>query len=40
MNNPQYVEFRDSLPLTPTGKIQKQPLREEEAKTGKIFEEK
>ncbi|GAG73569.1 unnamed protein product, partial [marine sediment metagenome] len=35
---PKYVEFRDSLPQTPTGKIQKQPLREEEeTKTGKIF---
>ncbi|MFX0106312.1 MAG: class I adenylate-forming enzyme family protein [Candidatus Hodarchaeota archaeon] len=35
---PKYVEFRDSLPQTPTGKIMKQPLREEEeAKTGKIF---
>jgi long-chain acyl-CoA synthetase len=35
---PKYVEFRDSLQQTPTGKIMKQPLREEEeAKTGKIF---
>ncbi|MFX1328211.1 MAG: class I adenylate-forming enzyme family protein [Promethearchaeota archaeon] len=35
---PKYVEFRDDLPKTPTGKIMKQPLREEEAaKTGKIF---
>ena len=35
---PRYVEFRDSLQQTPTGKIMKQPLREEEeAKTGKIF---
>ncbi|NVM19866.1 MAG: long-chain-fatty-acid--CoA ligase [Candidatus Lokiarchaeota archaeon] len=35
---PKYVEFRDKLPQTPTGKIMKQPLREEEeAKTGKIF---
>jgi len=35
---PKYVEFRDSLPQTPTGKIQKQPLREEEeTKTGKVF---
>ena len=35
---PKYVEFRDDLPRTPTGKIMKQPLREEEeAKTGKIF---
>jgi long-chain acyl-CoA synthetase len=35
---PKYVEFRDSLETTPTGKIMKQPLREEEeAKTGKIF---
>lgn len=35
---PRYVEFRDDLPKTPTGKIMKQPLREEEeAKTGKIF---
>ena len=38
---PKYVEFRADLPKTPTGKIMKQPLREEEeAKTGKIFEEK
>ncbi|MHA2288477.1 MAG: class I adenylate-forming enzyme family protein [Promethearchaeota archaeon] len=38
---PKYVEFRDTLPQTPTGKIQKQPLREEEeVKTGKIFEDK
>jgi long-chain acyl-CoA synthetase len=38
---PKYVEFRDNLPVTPTGKIMKQPLREEEeAKTGKIFEDK
>ena len=35
---PKYVEFRDDLLKTPTGKIMKQPLREEEeAKTGKIF---
>ncbi|MFX1374512.1 MAG: class I adenylate-forming enzyme family protein [Promethearchaeota archaeon] len=35
---PKYVEFRDDLQQTPTGKIMKQPLREEEeAKTGKIF---
>jgi long-chain acyl-CoA synthetase len=35
---PKYVEFRDDLQKTPTGKIMKQPLREEEeAKTGKIF---
>jgi len=35
---PKYVEFRSSLETTPTGKIMKQPLREEEeAKTGKIF---
>ena len=35
---PKYVEFRDSLPQTSTGKIQKKPLRdEEEAKTGKVF---
>jgi len=35
---PKYVEFRDDLPKTPTGKIMKQTLREEEeAKTGKIF---
>ncbi|MFX1307544.1 MAG: class I adenylate-forming enzyme family protein [Promethearchaeota archaeon] len=35
---PKYVEFRDDLPKTPTGKIMKQPLREEEAaKTGKLF---
>ncbi|MFX1324596.1 MAG: class I adenylate-forming enzyme family protein [Promethearchaeota archaeon] len=35
---PKYVEFRESLQQTPTGKIMKQPLREEEeAKTGKIF---
>jgi long-chain acyl-CoA synthetase len=35
---PKYVEFRDSLPQTPTGKIMKQPLRdEEEAKTGRAF---
>lgn len=35
---PKYVEFRDDLPKTPTGKIMKQPLREEEeSKTGKIF---
>ncbi len=35
---PKYVEFRDDLPKTPTGKIMKQPLREEEeTKTGKIF---
>jgi len=38
---PKYVEFRDDLLKTPTGKIMKQPLREEEeAKTGKIFEDK
>lgn len=35
---PKYVEFRASLPQTPTGKIMKQPLREEEeAKTGRVF---
>jgi len=35
---PKYVEFREDLLKTPTGKIMKQPLREEEeAKTGKIF---
>ncbi|MHA1915718.1 MAG: class I adenylate-forming enzyme family protein [Promethearchaeota archaeon] len=35
---PKYVEFRDTLETTPTGKILKQSLREEEeAKTGKIF---
>ncbi|MFX1345216.1 MAG: class I adenylate-forming enzyme family protein [Promethearchaeota archaeon] len=35
---PKYVEFRETLETTPTGKIMKQPLREEEeAKTGKIF---
>ncbi|MBY8988203.1 MAG: long-chain-fatty-acid--CoA ligase, partial [Candidatus Lokiarchaeota archaeon] len=35
---PKYVEFRDSFQQTPTGKIMKQPLREEEeAKSGKIF---
>ncbi len=35
---PKYVEFRDDLPKTPTGKIKKQPLRmEEEEKSGKIF---
>ena len=35
---PKYVEFRDTLQQTPTGKIMKRPLREEEeAKTGKIF---
>jgi long-chain acyl-CoA synthetase len=35
---PKYVEFRSSLETTPTGKIMKQPLREEEeAKSGKIF---
>jgi long-chain acyl-CoA synthetase len=35
---PKYVEFRDTLQTTSTGKIMKQPLREEEeAKTGKIF---
>jgi long-chain acyl-CoA synthetase len=35
---PKYVEFREDLPKTPTGKIMKQPLREEEEqKTGKIF---
>jgi len=35
---PKYVEFKDDLPKTPTGKIMKQPLREEEeAKSGKIF---
>ena len=35
---PRYVEFRDSFQQTPTGKIMKQPLREEEeAKSGKIF---
>jgi len=36
---PKYVEFRDDLPKTPTGKIMKQPLREEEeSKSGKIFD--
>ncbi|MFX1480154.1 MAG: long-chain fatty acid--CoA ligase, partial [Promethearchaeota archaeon] len=36
---PKYVEFRDDLEKTPTGKIMKQPLREEEeAKSGKIFD--
>ena len=35
---PKYVEFRNYLQKTPTGKIMKQPLREEEEKkTGKIF---
>jgi len=35
---PKYVEFRDDLPKTPTGKIMKQSLRDdEESKTGKIF---
>jgi long-chain acyl-CoA synthetase len=35
---PKYVEFREDLQKTPTGKIMKQPLREEEeSKTGKIF---
>ncbi|MFW9823930.1 MAG: class I adenylate-forming enzyme family protein [Candidatus Thorarchaeota archaeon] len=35
---PKYIEFRDDLLKTPTGKIMKQPLREEEErKTGKIF---
>jgi long-chain acyl-CoA synthetase len=35
---PRYVEFKEDLPKTPTGKIMKQPLREEEEqKTGKIF---
>ena len=35
---PKYVEFRDNLQTTSTGKIMKQPLREEEEeKTGKIF---
>ncbi len=35
---PKHVEFKDALPQTPTGKIMKQPLREEEEKkTGKIF---
>jgi len=35
---PKYVEFRNDLQKTPTGKIMKQPLREEEEKkTGKIF---
>ncbi len=35
---PKYVEFREDLPKTPTGKIMKQPLRkEEEEKSGKIF---
>ncbi len=35
---PKYVEFRDDLLKTPTGKIMKQPLREEEEeKTSKIF---
>lgn len=37
---PKYVEFREDLPKTPTGKIMKQPLREEEeGKTGKIFDD-
>ncbi|MBY8986369.1 MAG: long-chain fatty acid--CoA ligase, partial [Candidatus Lokiarchaeota archaeon] len=35
---PKYVEFKEDLPKTPTGKIMKQPLREEEEKkSGKIF---
>ena len=35
---PKYVEFRNDLQKTPTGKIMKQPLREEEEKkTGKLF---
>ncbi len=35
---PKYVEFRANLQQTPTGKIMKQPLREEEeSKTGKLF---
>ena len=35
---PKYVEFREDLLKTPTGKIMKQPLREEEEeKRGKIF---
>ncbi len=35
---PKDVEFRDTLQTTSTGKIQKQPLREEEEqKSGKIF---
>jgi len=35
---PKYVEFRKDLQKTPTGKIMKQPLREEEdKKTGKLF---
>jgi long-chain acyl-CoA synthetase len=35
---PKYIEFKEDLPKTPTGKIMKQPLREEEEqKTGKIF---
>jgi len=38
---PKYVEFRQSLEQTPTGKIVKQSLREEEEKKrGKIFDEK
>ena len=35
---PKYIEFKEDLPKTPTGKIMKQPLREEEeTKSGKIF---
>jgi len=34
---PKYVEFRDDLPKTPTGKIIKQPLREEEEIKDEIF---
>lgn len=38
---PKYVEFRQSLEQTPTGKIVKQSLREEEEKKrGKIFDDK
>jgi long-chain acyl-CoA synthetase len=38
---PKYVEFRQTLEKTPTGKIMKQPLREEEEKKrGKIFDDK
>ncbi|MHA2266172.1 MAG: class I adenylate-forming enzyme family protein [Promethearchaeota archaeon] len=35
---PKYIEFKEDLLKTPSGKIMKQPLREEEEqKTGKIF---
>ena len=38
---PKYVEFRQTLEQTPTGKIVKQSLREEEEKKrGKIFDDK